>query len=580
MIPELEISLGQYSDKGRKEINQDFHGALFPVSPSLGLKGITVVLADGISSSAVSQIAAESTVKSLLTDYYCTSDTWTVKTSVQRVISATNSWAYAQTKRSQNPYDMDKGFVCTLSAVIFKSHSAHVFHVGDSRVYRLSGSSLEQLTIDHRQVVSAQQSYLARAIGMSQNVDIDYCKIDIAIGDVFILATDGVYEFMDDGFVVETLKNVVGKNKTNELDDAARVIAQKALSKGSTDNLTIQIVRVDQLPEKGIDDFIVSSENLPVPPLLEARQQFEGYEILRQIHSNSRSHIYLAKDIETDKKIALKIPSIDLRDNVEYLKRFVMEEWIARRINNAHVLKANPIDRKPNFVYVAMEFVEGQTLAQWMIDNPAPSVEEVRDIVEQIAIGLRAFHRKEMIHQDLRPHNIMIDNEGTVKIIDFGSVRVAGVVETGPKLQGHEVLGTLQYTAPECFVGEVCNRQSDFFSLGIITYQMLTGKLPFGTTVSKVRTRKQQMNLRYISAKSSHGEIPAWIDGMLRKAVHPDPFKRYDTLSEFLADLRKPNKIFTSAAQLPLVQRNPTGFWQAVSFILALVVVFLVLKLT
>src|SRR5689334_8104792 len=112
MAGELKISVGQYSDKGRKETNQDFHGALFPDEPQLGLKGVAIVLADGISSSNHSRVASESTVKGFLTDYYCTPESWSVKTSAYRVIAATNSWLHAQTRRSQNPYDQDKGYVC------------------------------------------------------------------------------------------------------------------------------------------------------------------------------------------------------------------------------------------------------------------------------------------------------------------------------------------------------------------------------------------------------------------------------------------------------------------------------------
>ena len=109
MPRELQISIGQCSDRGRKAINQDFHGALIPTEPLLGSKGIAIVLADGISSSNVSQIASESAVKSFLTDYYCTSESWSVKTSAQRVLAATNSWLHAQTRRSQYAYDNDKG---------------------------------------------------------------------------------------------------------------------------------------------------------------------------------------------------------------------------------------------------------------------------------------------------------------------------------------------------------------------------------------------------------------------------------------------------------------------------------------
>lgn len=174
MAQDLQISIGQHSDKGRKESNQDFHGALIPGQPLLGLKGIAIVLADGISSSNVSRIASESTVKGFLTDYYCTSESWSVKTSAQRVIAATNSWLHAQTRRSQNPYDKDKGYVCTMSAMVIKSTTAHIFHVGDSRIYRVAGNALEQITNDHRLVVSSQQSYLSRALGINEQIEIDY----------------------------------------------------------------------------------------------------------------------------------------------------------------------------------------------------------------------------------------------------------------------------------------------------------------------------------------------------------------------------------------------------------------------
>ena len=149
----------------------------------------------------------------------------------------------------------------------------------------------------------------------------------------------------------------------------------------------------------------------------------DGYQIVREIHGSSRSHIYLAVDSADGAMVAVKIPSIDLRGDPAYLQRFMMEEWVARRINSAHVLKPRIQSRRQNYLYVVTEFVDGQTLTQWMIDNPNPDLETVRGIVEQIAKGLQAFHRLEMLHQDLRPDNIMIDRTGTAKIIDFGSVQ-------------------------------------------------------------------------------------------------------------------------------------------------------------
>jgi serine/threonine protein phosphatase PrpC len=569
MPRELKISVGQFSDKGAKETNQDFHGVLIPDEPLLSLKGISVVLADGISTSTVSRIAAESAVKGFLTDYYCTSESWSVRTSAQRVLEATNSWLHAQT-RGQYAYDKDRGYVCTLSAVVIKSTTAHLFHIGDSRIYRLSGSTLEQLTNDHRIVISSQQSYLGRALGVNPQIEIDYQMLRLEPDDVFVLATDGVYEHLS----ARHMAKAINEGQA-DLDQAAKVIADQAFEAGSGDNLTVQIVRVDSLPDGDASEVFAQPHELPLPPLLEARTVFDGYRIVRELHGSSRSHIYLAVDIETDAVVTIKIPSIDLRDDPAYLKRFMMEEWVARRIDSPHVLKPCLQQRKRNFLYVATEYIDGQTLTQWMIDNPRPGLEAVRGIVEQIAKGLRAFHRKEMLHQDIRPDNIMIDTTGTVKIIDFGSTKITGVVEAEPSGMHNDILGTQQYTAPEYIVGERPTTRSDLFSLGVITYQMLTGRLPYGTQIANARTRSQFNRLVYRPASHGDRDVPQWVDGALEKAVHPNPSKRYDSFSEFLFDLRHPNANYLATSSTPLIERNPLLFWKCTTIVLALAVIVL-----
>lgn len=574
MSSELKISAGQYSDKGRKETNQDFHGIYVPKEPQLSAKGIAIALADGISSSAVSDVASQYAVTGFLEDYYCTSEAWSVKTSAERILSATNSWLHAQTQKSQYRYDKDKGYVCTLSAMVIKSTTAHIFHVGDSRIYRLRGRALEQLTSDHRVWISQGQSYLGRALGIKPQLEIDYQTQQVEPGDVFVLVTDGVYEHVSERDMAAIIHLCAGE--PDGLETAARSLVEKAFQQGSTDNLTAQIVRVDALPRQHDGEVARQLSSLPLPPILDARAAFDGYTIIREVHGSSRSHIYLAVDGETGAQVILKTPSIDLQADPAYLERFLTEEWIARRINNAHVLKPYVPTRKRHYIYVATEYIDGQTLSQWMIDNPRPELEAVRGVVEQIAKGLRAFHRLEMLHQDLRPDNIMIDRTGTVKIIDFGSTRVASLTEAAAPGEPAPVLGTAQYAAPEYFLGEGGTTRSDIFSLGVITYQMLTGRLPYGAEVAKCRTRAAQNRLRYDSVLHDDREIPAWIDGVLRKALHPDPARRYDELSEFLYDLRHPNRAFLDKTRPPLLERNPLLFWKGVSLILAVTIVVLV----
>ncbi|MBX3659446.1 MAG: bifunctional protein-serine/threonine kinase/phosphatase [Ramlibacter sp.] len=570
MGKQLKISAGQHSDKGRKEVNQDFHGLMVPPEPQLGSKGIAVALADGISTSAVSQVAAQAAVTAFLEDYYCTSDAWSVRTSAERILTATNSWLHAQSRRGQHRYEPDRGYVCTLSALVIKSATAHLFHIGDSRIYRLRGTALEQLTEDHRIWVSTEQSYLSRALGAGPQLEIDYRALDIEAGDLFVLATDGVHEGLDSGELVRTVAAHAG-----DLDQAARALVHSALERGSTDNLTLQLLRVDELPAPQPNELVRQLSGLPCPPVLQARSELDGYRIVRELRGSSRSHIYLAEDLPSRQVVVLKTPSIDLQDDPAYLERFLLEEWVARRLNSAHVLKPCVPTRRRSAIYVVMEFIDGQTLSQWMIDNPRPDLETVRGLVEQIARGLLAFHRLDMLHQDLRPENIMIDTTGTVKIIDFGSTRVAGLAETAAPGGREDVLGTLQYAAPEYFLGETGTPRSDLFSLGVITYQMLSGRLPYGAQVARARSRAAQNKLVYESVLDETREIPVWIDGVLRRAVHPQPLKRYAELSEYLQDLRVPNREFLSRSRPPLIERSPVLFWKGLSLILAVLVVVL-----
>ena len=568
----LKVSIGQHSDRGAKPSNQDFHGALTPDGHALALKGVAIALADGVSTSPVSHIAAETAVKSFLTDYYCTSDSWTVDTAAQRVIGATNGWLHAETRRARQHTDLDRGYVCTFAALVLKARTAHLFHVGDSRIFRLAGGSLEPLTEDHRVVIGGQ-GYLARALGMAPEVAIDYRALPLAEGDVFVLSTDGVHEFLSGPAIARIIAESAA-----DLDAAARRIVAEALEAGSTDNVTLQIVRIDGLPEAGRADLAGAAHGLPPAPILEPPAEFEGYRILRQIHANNRSHIYHAVDAETGAAVALKVPALDLRADAELLRRFMMEEWIARRVDSPHLLKAAAATRERRHLYIVTEYIEGATLRQWMHDNPRPDPNAVRDILDQLVRGLRAMHRKAMVHGDLRPENVMIDRHGVVKIIDFGSTRVAGVVEAEGEGQGEEMLGALQYAAPERLTGEAATWRCDLFSLGVIAYEMLTGRLPYGPAAPRVRTRAAARALRYAPANREDRAVPAWIDGALRTAVHPDPARRYEALSEFVTDLRTPNPRFSAA--VPLAERNPLRFWQGVSFCLLCAVLYLLTRLT
>jgi serine/threonine protein kinase len=303
----------------------------------------------------------------------------------------------------------------------------------------------------------------------------------------------------------------------------------------------------------------------------------DGFRVIRPIHGTARSHVFLAAD-PAGRRVALKIPASETAQDEAYLRRFVLEEWIARRVSSPHILRAAATPERRTALYVVTEFVEGRTLRQWMTDNPRPSLDEIRNIVSQIAAGLRALHRREMIHQDLRPENVMIDPDGTVKIIDLGSATVAGVEESAPGALG-AMPGTFQYTAPEYLSGDAISWRSDQFALGVIAYEMATGRLPYGAQVARIRSRADQKRLAYRSARDDDTGAPDWVDTALQRAVHPDPLRRYDALSEFVEDLKRPGAGWKAGRHVPLAERNPVRFWQGVSAILAVLCLILAAQL-
>ncbi|WP_258127901.1 bifunctional protein-serine/threonine kinase/phosphatase [Achromobacter anxifer] len=561
----LQVAVGQHSEAGRKSVNQDFHGLCLPGEPMLGAKGIAVALADGISSSDVSRIASETAVASFLEDYYCTPETWSVKKSAQKVLGAANAWLHAQTRRRQDP-DRDHGYLCAMTVMVLKSATAHILHVGDARIYRLRQGAVEQLTEDHRVWVARGKSCLSRALGLAPRLEIDYHTQPLEQGDVFLLATDGVHEHIGP----QDIADAVAAHPA-ELDAAARALAALAYARGSADNLTVQIVRIDALPGRLASELGRYGLDLPCPPLLAAGQEFEGFLILDELHASSRSHVYLARDLADGGQAVIKIPSLDLRHDPAYLERLLTEEWIARRIASRHVLRAWPRQGPRRYLYTVSEYLEGQTLTQWMAANPRPALTSAIALVEQIARGLQALHRLELVHQDLRPDNILIAADGTARIIDLGSARAAGIEEMALDGGGAQpMLGTAQYAAPEYFLGEPGTPRSDLYSLAAMLYQMLSGRLPYGPDAARARSRAAQLRLRYAPVREPDSEYPAWIDGVLSRALHPDPRSRTSELSEFTHALRHPEDSFHGGERLPLLDRNPLAFWKGLSLILAI----------
>ena len=566
--PRLAIALGQYSSAGRKAENQDFFGSLQPDGPELELKGIACCIADGISTSIRGAEAAEIACKGFLTDYYCTPDGWSVRRSGETVITAANSWMHAQNaavRPREEGEDRERaGLICTLSALVLKSRVAHVFHVGDSQVARIVGDRLQVLTSAHRVELGGGRSYLGRAMGANQSLAVDYAQVHAAPGDVFLLTTDGVHECVPERALVDVVQAAA------TLDDAANEIARLALTAGSVDNLTVQVVRVESLPAGEVEDLLGLELKLPPAPVLHEGQSFDGYRVIERLHAGSRSRVYRVRDESTGNEFALKVLSSERAGDPEAVAGLLLEEWVARRLAHPNLLPAGPASGPRSHAYCLMALANGESLHRRIAQQAPFDLQHVRQVVRQLSMGLEAMHRRGVLHRDLRPHNVMVDADNHATIIDFGSAQVAGLDELAPRaFEDAAFAGTMQYSAPEVFLGQPASPASDVFSLGVIAYQMATGDLPYGPRVSAAHTPAAQKKLAYVPASERNPDIPPWFDGALAKALAVDPRYRYATPAELVQDLANPNHSLPSVGSTPLFARGSAHFWRAVALVLA-----------
>ncbi len=561
----LRVSVAQYSDKGKKDSNEDALGCVVPAEPELSIKGLVALIADGVSSAEAGKEASETCVRNFLGDYFSTPDTWSVKTSAQKILTALNRWLYGQ---GLSYIAAERGYISTLSVLVIKSRSAHLFHIGDSRIYRLRAGDLEQLTHDHNARISRDKTYLTRAMGMDITLDVDYYSCDVEEGDVFLLSTDGVHEFLPRTRISELLL------QSRSLDECCERLVSEALAAGSDDNLSCQVVRVDTLPSANADDAQLRQSELPFPPVLSEGMILDGYRVLQALHASARSQVYLVEDVETLERLAMKTPSPNYEEDQGYREHFVLESWMAQRIDSPHVVRVRDPARAPRFLFCLTEYVEGLPLSDWMQANPKPTVERVLNIVEQLVKGVRALHRRETLHQDLRPDNIIIGADDHVTLIDFGSCHVAGVAEMARPYAAEPGWATETYSAPEYRLRQRGSVKTELFSIAVIVYEMLTGRLPYGERYENTRSANDFYRLRYQPAPQFNPMVPVWMDGALKKALQISPELRYEALSEFVWDLAHPNPAFLDKSLVPLVQRNPLRFWQCTSAVLGLLQLF------
>ncbi|AGX03808.1 protein kinase [Bacillus sp. NRRL B-14911] len=258
------------------------------------------------------------------------------------------------------------------------------------------------------------------------------------------------------------------------------------------------------------------------------------YKILDMIGGGGMANVYLAHDMILDRDVAVKILRLDFAENDEFIRRFHREAQSATSLAHPNIVSIYDVGEEDSIYYIVMEYVEGQTLKQYIQQHSPVPVDTALDIMKQLLSAISHAHQHHIVHRDIKPHNILVDRLGNVKITDFG---IAMALSSTSITQTNSVLGSVHYLSPEQARGGMANKKSDIYSLGIVMFELLTGRLPFSGE-SAVSIALKHLQSETPSLRRWNPSIPQSVENIVLKATAKDPFHRYENVEDMEEDIR------------------------------------------
>lgn len=562
----LQLTTAHHTVAGLREHNEDFVGMVTPGEPALSSKGMIAAIADGVSGSDGGREAAEYCVRGLLTDYYATPDTWPVTQSLDKVIKAINSWV-----QQQGASRAGGGMATTLTALVVRGNFYYFSHVGDTRLYLLRHGELKKLTSDHVWDRPELKHVLTRAIGIDSQLSIDHGMGELRAGDIFLLASDGVWGAMPDYDLSWHLSELIDDKRT--VEDTAKLLTDAALAGGSTDNASALVVRIDRLPEENLRDALSSSQQLPLPPRLKPGQTLDGFEVEEVIHTSQTTLLYRVIDPRNQRKLVLKTLHPDRAGDAEEISAFAHEEWLAKRVV-ARFFPQVVAPEVKNYLYYLSTWHPGHSLQQLIDTGAHLTVPDLVAYGTRLARAIGALHRRSIIHRDIKPANIHLGDDGELRLLDLG------VAKSGTEAEQADFApqaGTPSFLAPEQFDHAPASPQTDLYSVGVTLYYALTRHYPYAEIEPFQRPRFGEA----VPPSRYRPDIPLWLENLLLKAVAKDPAQRFETAEEMLLALeRGALRPVAVPAPLPLAQRDPLALWKiigAISLVVNLLLLYVLI---
>lgn len=503
---------------------------------------VVAVVADGVGSALEGRAAAQRTVQALQKNFKIRPSSWTIEKSLANFITSINHILYQESMDNYNYTEL----VTTLAVIVIDRERLYGANVGDSRVYVKRDNTLVQLSKDHNLNQKDMTHVLTKAIGLADEVEPYFFEYELRSSDKLLLCSDGLY-------------NELEKDKLlSGIDLGAKALVNQALKKQDSkelpDDTSAVVVEILDINQKIRDRDVFDLIN---PVKLQAKMLIDGYELIESLIQNDRTW----KVRKSGNFYVMKFAPLEALGDKRIHDLYITEAWNAKRLKAGFFVKA-AVPKNRTHRYYIMAYIDGENLKD-RTKKRAMSIDEAIELAKFTLKASQFLSNFNLVHGDIKPENIMVSfrqEKPIYKLIDFGSI--VEVFSINSKA------GTPSYLAPERFLGEAICEQTEIYAIGVVLYELLCKKFPFGEieafqTPSFSRTPKEPQTL--------NKNIPDWLESVMLRSIAKDSNVRYRNFSEMLFDLEHPESVKPFYRKdLSLLERDPLTFYKF-GFLISLV---------
>lgn len=549
----MELIYAELSSPGpARENNEDYVGSWQPQTlEEKRSRGAVAILADGVGGMQRGEVASRLAVETALKTFREAPGEHTPQQLITQMFNAANLAVYDNSMENHGKSQM----ATTLAVVVLRNNEITVGNVGDSRVYLVRKATIKQLSTDHNYTgmqqkfgliseqeakTSEHRSILTRSVGNEPVVRVDVESATVFKGDKVVLCSDGLYTVIADSEIADIVSRLSPAQ-------ACRQLVALAEQRGTDDNLSIQVMQINEVEKvalyRGVAMYQETADPTTRYEVRPGQVLDNRFQILETISRSGMGTIFKATDLTTKLTVAVKVPLMQFESDPGFYSRFQREEEIGRQLNHPYILKFYPVpDELRTRPYIVTEYLRGYTLSHLLTSvRPMPEKDAIK-LASRVCEALVYMHEQGVVHRDLKPQNVMLCNDGTIRIMDFGIAKAGGRRMTFAGFT--PAVGTPDYMAPEQVKGKRGDERTDIYSLGAMLYEMVVGVPPFQCESDNPLVI---MNARVdgdpIAPRKRNPRVSPQIEEIILHAMERDPRKRYQTAAGMKAELDEPSDV-------------------------------------